>query len=88
MNNLFKKTAISLSLTVLLGAYFLYMQGLEYAEAQFAISDGVYGRTFFLATGFHGMHVTIGTIFLAYVLGMLCLSKLTPSHHFAFEAAA
>jgi len=88
MNNMFSKTAVRLALTVGLGIYFLIMQGLEYAEAQFAISDGVYGRTFFLATGFHGMHVTIGTIFLGYVLGMLCLSKLTPTHHFSFEAAA
>lgn len=88
LNNLFSKRIVSLSITVLLGAYFLFMQWAEYNEAQFSISDGVYGRTFFLATGFHGMHVTIGTIFLSYVLFNLLASKITWSHHFSFEAAA
>jgi heme/copper-type cytochrome/quinol oxidase subunit 3 len=64
------------------------MQYVEYAEAAFSFSDGVYGRTFFLATGFHGMHVFIGTLFLSYVLFLLVMSKLTRYHHFSFEAAA
>lgn len=88
LNNLFSKRVVSLRATVLLGAYFLFIQWAEYNEAQFSISDGVYGRTFFLATGFHGIHVTIGTIFLFYVLLNLLASKLTWSHHFSFEAAA
>ena len=88
LNNLFSKSFFRLLFTVLLGSYFLVMQWLEYNEAQFSLSDGVYGRTFFLATGFHGMHVTVGTVFLLYVLIMLVLSKLTWSHHFSFEAAA
>lgn len=88
MNNFFSKALFSLSFTVLLGCYFLAMQWLEYREAQFSLADGVYGSTFFLATGFHGMHVTVGTIFLFYVLLLLRLSKLTWAHHFSFEAAA
>jgi cytochrome c oxidase subunit 3 len=64
------------------------MQYLEYSEAQFAISDGVYGSTFFMATGFHGIHVMVGTLFLAYSLFNLLSSKLLFNHHFSFEAAA
>ena len=88
MNNFFNKSVLRLLLTVLLGFYFLVIQWVEYNEAQFAISDGVYGRTFFMATGFHGLHVTIGTIFLFYVLLNLIRAKLTYNHHFSFEAAA
>ena len=88
INNFFNKSVVSLFLTVILGAYFLCMQYLEYAEAQFAISDGVYGRTFFMATGFHGMHVMVGALFLSYSLFNLLRSKLLYNHHFSFEAAA
>ena len=88
INNLFRKSFFRLLFTVALGVYFLIMQWLEYNEAQFSISDGVYGRTFFLATGFHGIHVTVGTVFLFYVLLILASSKITWSHHFSFEAAA
>lgn len=77
INNLFNKSVVRLAVTVGLGVYFLMMQWLEYNEASFAISDGVYGRTFFLATGFHGIHVTVGTIFLFYVLLILLSSKIT-----------
>jgi cytochrome c oxidase subunit 3 len=88
INNYFNKSVFSLFFTVLLGGYFLYIQWLEYLEAQFSISDGVYGRTFFMATGFHGIHVIIGTIFLFYVLLILISGKLLYNHHFSFEAAA
>jgi len=54
----------------------------------FSIADGIYGSTFFMATGFHGMHVLIGTTFLFYVLFMLLKSYLIYNHHFSFEAAA
>jgi len=88
INNYFSKTFVSLSFTVLLGIYFLGMQYLEYDEAQFSLADGVYGRTFFIATGFHGIHVMVGTTFLFYVLLNLLRGKLLFNHHFSFEAAA
>ena len=88
MNNFFTKRVISLFFTVLLGAYFLAMQWLEYDEAQFSLADRVYGRTFFIATGFHGMHVLVGTTFLFYVFISTLRGYLTFSHHFSFEAAA
>jgi len=88
VNNNFNKTAVSLFATVALGVYFLIMQWFEYAEAQFTIADGVYGRTFFIATGFHGIHVFLGTTFLFYVFINLITSKLLYNHHFSFEAAA
>lgn len=88
INNFFYKRFVSLLFTVVLGAYFLYMQYLEYREAQFAISDGAYGRTFFMATGFHGIHVIVGTLFLTYSLFNLLSGKLLFNHHFSFEAAA
>nr|YP_008379157.1 cytochrome c oxidase subunit 3 [Sapajus xanthosternos]AGM47677.1 cytochrome c oxidase subunit 3 [Sapajus xanthosternos] len=78
----------ALSLTIALGIYFTYLQMSEYSETPFTISDGIYGSTFFMATGFHGLHVIIGTTFLAtcYIRQQLC--HFTPSHHFGFEAAA
>jgi len=88
INNLFRKSVFSLFLTVVLGSYFLIMQYVEYVEAAFRISDGVYGRTFFIATGFHGFHVMVGTIFLFYILILLLQGKLVYNHHFSFEAAA
>lgn len=88
MNNYFNKTVVSLFITVALGVYFLLMQWLEYNEAMFSISDGAYGRTFFMATGFHGMHVMVGTTFLFYVFLSLLSGSLLSVHHFSFEAAA
>nr|UBY46734.1 cytochrome c oxidase subunit III [Brachionus calyciflorus] len=88
MNNYFNKSVFSLGITVVLGDYFLFMQWVQYNEAQFSIADGVYGSTFFMATGFHGMHVMVRTIFLFYVLLNLLDCKLLYNHHFSFEAAA
>jgi cytochrome c oxidase subunit 3 len=61
---------------------------MEYYEAPFAISDSVYGSTFFVATGFHGLHVLIGTTFLIICLGRLIVYQFTQHHHFGFEASA
>lgn len=78
----------SLLITWLLGLYFLILQGFEYYMASFRISDSVYGSTFFIATGFHGFHVIIGTLFLFIIWIRLVNDHLTTRHHFGFEAAA
>jgi len=77
-----------LTITVILGIYFTCLQGLEYYEASFTFADSVYGSTFFIATGFHGLHVIVGTLFLA-VSGVRHMNyEFRSSHHFGFEAAA
>nr|YP_008238985.1 cytochrome c oxidase subunit III [Palinurellus wieneckii]AGN95856.1 cytochrome c oxidase subunit III [Palinurellus wieneckii] len=78
----------SLLMTVLLGVYFTGLQALEYFEAPFTIADSVYGSTFFVATGFHGLHVIIGTAFLTVCLYRLYMCHFSSGHHFGFEAAA
>lgn len=77
-----------LVLTVVLGVYFTFLQGGEYWEAPFTLSDGVYGSTFFVATGFHGLHVLIGSSFLLVCLVRLFVYHFSSGHHFGFEAAA
>ena len=77
-----------LILTVLLGAAFTCVQAYEYAHALFHFSGNVYGATFFMATGFHGFHVLIGTIFLTVCLIRILNGGMTPQKHFGFEAAA
>ena len=79
---------ISLFITVLLGVYFLFMQFEEYCESQFAISDGSYGSTFFMSTGFHGIHVILGTSMLLYTLLSSLRGIFLYNHHFMFEASA
>lgn len=74
--------------TVLLGAYFTFLQGFEYVEARFRIADRVYGRTFFIATGFHGLHVLVGTTFLLVCYLRIKSGQFRSLHHFGFEAAA
>lgn len=83
-----KQMLQSLSLTIILGVYFTILQSLEYYEAPFTIADGVYGSTFFVATGFHGLHVIIGSTFLVICLLRQALHHFTSNHHFGFEAAA
>ncbi|KAA2214619.1 cytochrome c oxidase subunit 3 [Teichococcus oryzae] len=78
-----------LGITVLLGLLFTFFQAVEYAEAPFAFSGGgIYPSVFFLATGFHGFHVIIGTIFLAVCWFRARAGHFTPQRHFGFEAAA
>ena len=78
--------------TVALGALFTAVQAYEYAHAAFAFSrdngGNIYGSTFFMATGFHGFHVLIGTIFLLVCLFRALKGHFTPQQHFGFEAAA
>ena len=75
-------------LTVILGALFTCVQAYEYAHAAFTYSGHIYGATFFMATGFHGAHVLIGTIFLIVCLGRAYKGHFTPTHHLGFEFAA
>ncbi len=77
-----------LVLTVLLGALFTGVQAYEYAHAAFSFGGSIYGATFFMATGFHGFHVIIGTIFLTVCLIRAVRGDFTPEQHFGFEAAA
>jgi cytochrome c oxidase subunit 3 len=86
------KLNIWLAITVLLGMLFLYFQAYEYhhayTELGLTLGTGVYGATFFMLTGFHGMHVTVGTITLAVILFRCLRGHFTKENHFGFEAAA
>ena len=79
---------IGLGVTIGLGAFFTLLQALEYSHAPFKLSDGIYPSVFYLATGFHGFHVIIGTLFLAVCFYRGLKGHFTPQHHFGFEAAA
>lgn len=81
-------TIQALILTVRLGLYFTFLQAGEYIAAPFTIRDRVYGATFFVATGFHGLHVLIGSTFLTMCLIRVALFHFSRNHHFGFEAAA
>jgi len=86
--NLYWKRVIALLVTTFLGCYFMYIQYEEYNEAIFSIRDRVYGSTFFIATGFHGFHVVLGTLFLISSCYLVIRGRLTATHHFSFEFAA
>lgn len=75
-------------LTVALGALFTCVQAYEYGHAAFKFSGHIYGATFFMATGFHGFHVLVGTIFLAICLIRVYKGHFTPKQHLGFEFAA
>ena len=88
IKNLKKKTIIFINLTIILSIYFLILQILEYNQATFTFSDSIFGSSFYIATGFHGLHVLIGTIFL--IINTIRIIKLHFSfiHHIRFELAA
>lgn len=91
-NNQRGKLLFWLAVTVLLGALFLFYQAVEYihaySELGLTLGTGVYGATFFMLTGFHGLHVTIGAVIL-FIIWLRCLrGHFKPDHHFAFEAGA
>jgi cytochrome c oxidase subunit 3 len=81
-------TLQGLALTIILGLCFTSVQAYEYSHAAFSFTDGIYPTTFFMATGFHGFHVIVGTIFLIVCLYRTWRGDFTPTHHFGFEAAA
>jgi len=78
--------------SILLGVTFLGLQAFEYhhayTELNLRLSSGIYGTTFFMLTGFHGFHVTLGAIMLSVILVRLLRGHFTPTHHFGFEGAA
>lgn len=82
-----KHSVIALIFTIGLAVLFTALQGLEYINAPFNISDGVYGSCFYMTTGFHGFHVFIGTVALFVSFIRLVLNHFTDKHHFGFEAA-
>ena len=84
----YTQSAQRLLLTITLGIYFTILQAAEYKDTSFSIADRVYGSSFFVATGFHGLHVLIGSSFLLICLLRALLNQYSSSHHFGFEAAA
>nr|YP_004021857.1 cytochrome c oxidase subunit III [Ramulus irregulariterdentatus]BAJ24483.1 cytochrome c oxidase subunit III [Ramulus irregulariterdentatus] len=88
LNNNLKEMNQSLLITIIMGLYFTVLQAYEYLEAPFTISDSIYGSTFFMATGFHGLHVMIGATFLAVCLMRQLNFHFSQNHHVGFEAAA
>nr|YP_009002075.1 cytochrome c oxidase subunit III [Pseudocellus gertschi]AGL11937.1 cytochrome c oxidase subunit III [Pseudocellus gertschi] len=88
LNNKIKQAKTSLLLTIILGVYFTTLQAFEYLEASFSMADSCYGSTFFVATGFHGLHVIIGTTFLTTCFLRLMNLHFSNKHHFGFEASA
>ncbi len=77
-----------LACTVALGVLFSAVQAYEYSHAAFDFAGNIYGATFYMATGFHGFHVAVGTIFLAVCLFRALKGHFKPDHHFGLEAAA
>jgi len=79
---------IGLACTIVLGVFFSALQAFEYMHAGFGFANHIYGSVFFMATGFHGFHVIVGTIFLTVCLFRAMQGDFTPKQHFGFEAAA
>jgi cytochrome c oxidase subunit 3 len=84
----YEGATVGLFLTILLGIYFTFLQGGEYYETGFGIRDCSYGSIFFVGTGFHGLHVIIGTSFLLIILFRVFHFDFNNEHHVGFEAAA
>nr|AXI95998.1 cytochrome c oxidase subunit III [Bemisia tabaci]AXI96011.1 cytochrome c oxidase subunit III [Bemisia tabaci] len=84
MNN-FKNSKTSLLMSILLGTYFLTVQGYEYLNSNFSFNDSVFGNSFFILTGFHGLHVMIGLIFLITMLKQLSMKTFSLVNFYGFE---
>jgi cytochrome c oxidase subunit 3 len=83
-----KSAVKALALSVFLGVFFLCFQVYEYGHLKFGFTEGIYASAFYMATGFHGFHVLVGTIFLAVCLFRAMKGHFTKDSHFGFEAAA
>lgn len=88
VSNYRTQAIFSLFITIILAVIFTLFQAYEYNVADFRLSDGIYGSTFYMATGFHGFHVLVGTISLIICLIRLIYYQLTSQHHFGFESSA
>uniref|UniRef100_UPI0030FE6600 cytochrome c oxidase subunit 3 n=1 Tax=Amblyomma calabyi TaxID=3065602 RepID=UPI0030FE6600 len=88
MNDNYNSSLLSLMITISLGLLFTLFQAFEYYQAQFSMSDGIFGSSFFLTTGFHGIHVIIGSIFLLVSFFRIKMNLISNSHYFGFEASA
>jgi cytochrome c oxidase subunit 3 len=87
INLINQKAKISLSFTILLGFYFTLLQGWEYWDSSFNISDRAFGAVFFIATGFHGLHVIIGSLFLFFSFLRFKINTISKIHHVGLERA-
>nr|YP_010582979.1 cytochrome c oxidase subunit III [Warodia hoso]UGN61425.1 cytochrome c oxidase subunit III [Warodia hoso]WRY72453.1 cytochrome c oxidase subunit III [Warodia biguttata] len=88
INKNYSKMNQAMIMTVILGVYFTILQAYEYLESPFCISDSVFGSTFFMATGFHGLHVIIGTLFILVSTKRSFNLHFSEYHHVGFEASA
>nr|AZL93430.1 cytochrome c oxidase subunit 3 [Platygaster sp. ZJUH_2016029] len=88
MNNNFNKSLLSIKSTILLGLIFTFFQYTEYKNSMYSINDSSFGTTFFITTGFHGIHVIIGTFFIIISFKRLKSTHFSFNHHFGFEASA
>lgn len=88
LGNEMNSSKFALIVTWILGVYFLILQAFEYLIASFSICDSVFGSTFFIATGFHGFHVIVGSIILFIMWIRIIFNHFSYRHHFGFEAAA
>nr|AOY39466.1 cytochrome c oxidase subunit 3 [Cerophytidae sp. BMNH 900085] len=88
MENNYKELILGICFTVMFGLYFSILQFYEYLCASFCLSDSIYGSIFFMATGFHGLHVIIGSVFLLTCLLRTIFNQFSQCHHFGLEAAA
>jgi cytochrome c oxidase subunit 3 len=78
-------TLLGIIVTIILALRFTRLQGYEYSERTFTLADGAYGSTFFIRTGFHGLHVIIGTLFIRVAFFRILSYHLTDHHHLGFE---
>nr|QUL61655.1 cytochrome c oxidase subunit 3 [Orthopagus splendens] len=85
--NKYSKSIKSIMLTIFMGMYFTFLQKWEYSKAMFTIADSIYGSLFFMATGFHGLHVMVGTMFILTCLMRLKSFHFSKFHHTGLEMA-
>nr|WRQ18152.1 cytochrome c oxidase subunit 3 [Dryodurgades tortilis] len=88
LNKNYSQLMHSLIITITLGIYFSILQFYEYYEAPFSMADSIYGSTFFMSTGFHGIHVMIGTMFIIVSMFRIKNLHMSNKHHMGFEASA